>query len=141
MKKLVVIAAALMLAAVVLGSVVPGAGAKPKTWKQVITMSGGDATYTGQYDSQVFRLYGGRVKLVAHVTPTVDPEYPDDPLYWSTTFFVESVEARGMFWATLSNDNGMGTDRQWTFKPPKGRCYTSPITYGCTWAYTIWEKR
>jgi hypothetical protein len=142
MQRRALIIAVLALLAIAIAGAAAQAQAKPKTWHRVITMSGGEETFSGQYHSRVFRLYGGRLKLDAHVTPDVDPDYPDDPPFYSATFNVDQVKWSFIcFWATLSDDNGMGTDRWWTFKLPKGRYTTYPNTYGCTWTYTLYEKR
>lgn len=139
---LIVVIFCFVFSAIALGAATPQAQAKTKHWKQVITMSGGDETYKDQYSSRVFRLYGGRLKLEARVTPHVDPDYPEDPAFYSATFNVDQIKWSFIcFWATLSDGNGMGTDRSWTFKLPKGRYYAHPSTYGCEWSYTLWEKR
>ena len=133
----------IVCAAIAFGVIASQAQAKPKTWHRVITMSGGAETYTGQYDSRSFRLYGGRLKLVAHVTP--DPDLAELGIedWWLATFYVERIAkyAYNSFYATMDPTEGATTDMQWTFRLPKGKYYSHPNTANCEWSYTLHEKR
>jgi len=135
--------ACIVCAAIALSVATAQAQAKPKTWHRVITMSGGAETYTGQYDSRPFRLYGGRLKIVAHVTP--DPELVELDIedWWSATFWVERISKYhyNSFYATMDPTEGATTDMWWTFSLPKGKYHTYPSTANCEWSYTLSEKR
>jgi hypothetical protein len=143
MKKLIAGIVLLIVLAMVAAAVAAPAQAKAKTWHYVITMSGGDETYTDQYSSRPFKLRGGKLKLVAHVIPDPELEELDMADWWGATYYVERISNvySNSFYAQMDPEQGGTTYMWWTFRLPKGRYFTHPITWNCEWRYTIYEKR
>lgn len=144
MKKLLL---SLVLLVVLSGAALAFASTAPahvKTWHRVISMDGGSDTYTDQYLSRSFRLYGGRLKLEAKAEPHVDHEFPESVHWYGADFYVEQVRLSYIyFWGQLSDESGTepGVWYWWKFTLPRGRYHVDPITYGCDWSYTLYEKR
>ena len=114
------------------------ADAHVKTWHQVISMSGGEETYTNQYMSRAFKLRGGKLKLTAQIT--ADPFCVEEDLIdWC--WFSLSVQSKDDWWWCEWQMTSAYADGWWTFRLPKGRYHAWPIIANVTWTYTLWEKR
>lgn len=136
-------AAVLLAASILLTLVWPSpADAHVKTWQRVITISGSDEQYSGQYDSRLFKLKGGAQKLTAIVTP--DPELAELDMAdcWGATWFVEK-QGGAWDWAYMTMDPAEGSGYVMTarFHLRKGSYRILPYSANCTWTATLWEKR
>jgi hypothetical protein len=139
-----ILTAAVLLAGCILLTLVwpSPADAKAKTWHRVITISGSDEQYSGQYDSRLFKLRGGVQKLTGTVTP--DPELAELDLadFWMASWHLEK-QSGTWDWAYMTMDpmEGSGYVMTARFHLRKGSYRIFPLSANCTWTATLWEKR
>jgi len=138
----IVLVMCLALCVIALGGAAPQAQAHAKRWVKIVTLSGAQEQYTGQYDSQFFRLKGGRQKLVGSVVPDPDLAVNDIANMWMATWYVEqSSPGWHSAYMTMDPDQGAGLTMTAPIKLPKGRYQVQPNTANCSWTVVLWEKR
>ena len=138
----IVMVICLALGAIALGAAAPQAQARAKRWVKVVTLSGAQEQYTGQYDSGTFKLKGGQQKLVGSVVP--DPELATNELadMWMASWTVEQASPGWhSAYMTMDPEQGSGLAMTAPIKLPKGRYQVKPNTANCSWTVTLWEKR
>lgn len=140
-KRTFIVVICLALAAVALGAAAPQAQAHVKRWVKVVTLSGAQEQYTGQYDSHVFKLRGGKQKLVGSVVPDPDLAANDMADWWSASWYVEQPAGWHSAYMTMDPTQGAGTTMTAPIKLPKGRYQVKPNTANCSWTVVLWEKR
>ena len=138
----IILIVCLALGAIALGAAAPQAQARTKRWVKVITLSGATEQYTGQYDSRVFKLKGGRQKLVGSVVPDPGLAVNDMADMWLATWYVEQPAGWHSAYMTMDPQQGAGLTMTAQVKLPKGRYQVKPNTANCSsWTVVLWEKR
>lgn len=142
-----ILTAAVLLALCILLTLVMPAAANArhlhtKSWHRVITISGADEQYSGQYDSRLFKLRGGVQKLTGVVTP--DPELVELDIadFWMASWMLEKHGGAYDFaYMTMDPAEGSGEVMTARFHLRKGTYRIFPNSANCTWSATLWERR